>query len=123
MNVHKSSIKKQFPQGFWAPCVNIPGFTLISRRVFIVANCQMDHRNEADFWSVVVKPVEQASPNDFLLFSLLLQLLHSEQTHSKTVVFRDTNLPTGQGPLLNYTVLLVSSSNKTLSEQPLKGSG
>lgn len=44
----------------------------------------------------------------------------TKHTH-KNPVFSATLCPRGQAPLPNYTILLVSSSNITWTEQPLKG--
>lgn len=52
----------------------------------------------------------------------LQQLLLLEQADTNMLLL-SCNPPKGQGPLLNYSVLLVSSSNKALNEQPVKGNG
>ena len=53
---------------------------LISRHVFIVARCQLHHRNEADVFHCRGQTGQTNHLNDFLLF--LLQLLHSKETHT-----------------------------------------
>jgi len=108
--------KNKFHKGFWDFFCQQSRLCVDKKPCF---HCgKLDHRIEADFWTAVVDPLEQTISMISSSFSCSCCVWTK---HTENRGFLCYTLPTGQGPLLNYTVLLFSSSNKAPSEQPLKG--